>query len=200
MNKLLSCLADALTLVRGITIPHILFVLMVIKPSSLTILLLLLTIGWITDWYDGTLARKSGTQSWVGKHEIMFDLFFAISLMAYFCTIFWFPWWALALISFLVLLSISSVYGTLRHKRLSFVGGIEIPTAPIITAGILAYGIYFGNSTERLMAVLFLSLGLLHLKVGFRARERAKKILYPLPKDIKEVISKLKSENKKPEE
>ena len=201
MNKnLLGWLADVLTLLRGVTIPHILFVLMIVKPGSLDILLMLLSAGWITDWYDGTLARKSGTQSWTGRYEIMFDLSFAVSLIAYFCTIFPFPWWALALISFYGLLSASSVYGTLRHKHLSYIGGIEIPSAPLITAGILAYGIYMGSDTEKLISVIFLVLALFFFLFGLRARERAGKILRPLPKDIREAIAKIKLNRTKPED
>ena len=191
-NKVLSLLADALTLFRGVVIPLYILFLLIHRITSFTYLLILLVLGGISDWYDGTLARKSGIQSKIGEFEIAFDHIFICAISLYLVFVVRLPWWLLMLLSFFLLLSTLALYGTFRHRKRSYVGGIEIPLAPTITAAILVYAIFYGSSTEKWIASAFLILGIFHLKIGLKARDRAREILSPLLTDIKGAIDGLK--------
>ncbi len=191
-NKMLSLLADALTLFRGVVIPLYVLFLLAHRITSFTYLLILLVLGWISDWYDGTLARKSGMQSKIGKFEIAFDHIFICAISLYLVFVVVLPWWILMLLSFFLFFSTLALYGTFRYQKRSYVGGIEIPLAPTITAALLVYAILCGSSLERWIASAFLVLAVFHLKIGLKAKDRAREILSPLLADIKEAIDGLK--------
>lgn len=192
MRKFVAILADALTLFRGVTIPHIIVVLMVLEIRSFEVLLGLLFIGWITDFYDGTLARKANQQSFVGAHEIVFDLSFIVFILIYaFFVMRPLYWWIYLIGSIWILLSAASVYGTLRHKSLSFVAGIEVPFAPTITAILMIYGIIYGNFIDKIMVSSFVVIGAFHYKIGLRAKNRASRFISTLPRDIANAIKGL---------
>ena len=192
-NKILSLLADALTLFRGVVIPLYVLFLLIHQITSFTYLLILLVLGWISDWYDGTLARKSGIQSKVGKFEIAFDHIFICAISLYLVFVVKLPWWILALLSLFLFLSTLALYGTFRYQKRSYVGGIEIPLAPTITAAILVYAIFCGSFIEKWIASTFLILAVFHLKIGLKAKDRAREILSPLWRDIKEAIDGFKN-------
>ncbi|MCD5396148.1 MAG: CDP-alcohol phosphatidyltransferase family protein [Candidatus Pacebacteria bacterium] len=192
MRKRLTILADALTLFRGVTIPHLILFLLIAKIRSFTLLLILLSIGWITDWYDGMVARKSQHQSKIGAYEILFDHIFIAFIAVYLCFVIPMPWYLLFPLSFWLFLSILAIYGTLRHQKKSFVAGMEVFVAPAIAAGILVYTFLYESLLNKYIAIAFLTLGIFHLKVGFRARKRAKEFLSSLPQDIQETVEALK--------
>jgi len=191
-NKTFSLLADALTLFRGVVIPLYILFLIAHRITSFTYLLILLALGWISDWYDGTLARKSGMQSKIGKLEIAFDHIFICAISFYLIFVVVLPWWLLMLLSLFLFLSTLALYGTFRHQKRSYVGNIEIPLAPIITAAIFVYTIFCGSPSEKWIASAFLVLAIFHLKIGLKAKDRAREILSTSPADIKEAIDGLK--------
>lgn len=198
MRKFIAIAADALTLLRGVTIPHIIVVLMALGIRSYEVLLGLLFSGWITDFYDGTLARKANQQSFVGAHEIIFDLTFIVFILIY--AFFVLPplyWWIYLIGSIWILLAGASVYGTLRHKSLSFVAGIEVPFAPTITAILMIYGIICGTFIDKILVSSFVVIGAFHYKIGLRAKQRAAKFISSLPQDIARAISNISQKNSK---
>jgi len=177
-------------LIRGVSIPHAFIFLICSGVKSSEILLGLLFFGWITDFYDGTLARKANQQSWIGNHEIIFDLCFIVFATVYSFFVLPVPWWIILILSLWILLSGFSVYGSLRHETLSFVAGIEVPFAPSITLGMIVYAILYGSLIDKIMVNAFLAIAILHYKIGFKAKERAAKFLSTLPQDIRKAIKK----------
>ena len=190
MRKFSAIAADILTLIRGVSLPHIFVFLAATGIKSSELLLGLLFFGWITDFYDGSLARSANQQSWIGKHEIIFDLCFIVFASIYAFFVLPVPWWIILLLCIWIILSGLSAYGSLRHKTLSFVAGIEVPFAPSITLGMMVYGILYGSLIDKIMVCFFIAIGIVHYQIGLKAKKRAAKFLSSLPHDLRRVFKK----------
>ena len=187
--------ADALTLTRGILISITLIILAIFRVRSYEVVLALVFIGWMTDWHDGRLARKSNQQSWVGRDEVTMDLVMGMSAAIYILSVFDLPLFVFAYLIFWLALSMLAIYGRIRHKAMSFIWFIEsgfwgkgwrfVPIGvPFLTLCMIAYAIFFGNLNTLVMSSVFLFLGAFHLPIGFRSKKREAEGVAPLKDDL----------------
>jgi len=176
--------ADALTLTRGVGMPLVIIIMIALKIKSFETVLAIVLISWITDWYDGMLARKTNQPSWIGDNEVAFDLSMIIFTSIYLLAVFTMPLFITApLISWLSLCCLS-IYGRIRHKAKSFIFAIEFLMAPALTVGLLLYAIFFGSTDAKIMTGSFLGLGLFHYRIGLRSRRRVIQALSHLKEDL----------------
>jgi phosphatidylglycerophosphate synthase len=77
--------ADFLTGLRPVLAAAIAVVGVVDGKHGLSTVILLLLAAWTTDWLDGPLARLSGSErrTWVGDHDLAFDIVVGVALGIY---------------------------------------------------------------------------------------------------------------------
>ena len=78
-------MADALTLVRVMMSVSLIWLGINGGAQSLPFTILILLIAWLTDVFDGILARRalSKEPSWIGKHEDIADMTMSLGVLGY---------------------------------------------------------------------------------------------------------------------
>lgn len=82
----LKFIADVLTSFRLFISLLIILTGLIWGKDGLSVTFVLLLIGWITDVFDGFLARrdKEGKQTWIGENDLIVDVILAFSMIIYF--------------------------------------------------------------------------------------------------------------------
>lgn len=194
--------ADFLTLTRGIGISLIILVLAIQGIKSFDLLLALVLIGWVTDWIDGTLARKANQQSWIGKDEVTFDLIMGISAAIYILSMFSLPSYIFIYLLVWVILSLLAIYGRIRHNAMSFIWFIEsgflkkylfVPIGvAFLTFCMGVYAIWFGSILSKIIVSVFGFAGIFMATVGLHAHRRIVEGVSSLKEDLRRATTKPK--------
>ncbi|GEM_PF-1371690 len=135
----LAEMADFLTLIRGIAIPLSLLILWLGEVRSFSWLAGLLVLGWITDIFDGKLARKTDEKTRVGDNDIYFDM---MMLAAGSCYLIFFPLHPLlkvAILFWTIVTSWLAIQGHRQGKILGWFQALESSGAFCLTVGVWAY-------------------------------------------------------------
>ncbi|HML20778.1 MAG TPA: CDP-alcohol phosphatidyltransferase family protein [Aggregatilinea sp.] len=77
--------ADGLTASRAVLALLVLWTAVSLGPAGAEMVLILLLVAATGDTLDGYLARRSGSegQTWIGEHDVWFDIFFTTCLLLF---------------------------------------------------------------------------------------------------------------------
>ncbi|MBC8174070.1 MAG: CDP-alcohol phosphatidyltransferase family protein [Candidatus Marinimicrobia bacterium] len=78
--------ADILTFFRIVIAFAIVIVGLLVGRNGITVALVLLLLGWLTDAFDGPLARRDPkcTRTWIGENDLIADVLLSLSIIIYF--------------------------------------------------------------------------------------------------------------------
>lgn len=183
--------ADILTAIRGVGIPFLLFLFTILGIKRIELWPGLFLLGWITDSFDGTLARSAERETFIRDREIYFDFSMVLSEAITFQLLFPLPSYLSWIIpSWIGFCAISISFRLIpRYKFTSFIWASEVTGAPLLTLGITIYSLFHGNLLiTSVMAAYLLGILTTTIPVGLKARERASRNISPFKKDALTII------------
>jgi phosphatidylglycerophosphate synthase len=94
MDSLTKRAADFITLTRALLVPVLLWLGFSQGPEALPLVIWLVLYNWTADSLDGPLARRGPAEihTWLGDHDLVIDMLFTTSLLAYLVGAEFVPW------------------------------------------------------------------------------------------------------------
>lgn len=189
-DEFLAFCADLLTLTRGLGIPLALIILWAMEVRSFIILLILLTGGWLSDVFDGKLARLARKTTKIGENEIYFDTLMLIACMRYISWALFLPKFCVGLLWFVFFIFAFSAIVAYLYKTPSFIFATEPWIAGALTLAVFLYVflndlLYKGSIAAASITALDVFFLIVFLENGISAKKRVREKLSTLWEDVR---------------